>query len=119
MDWTLSVAQKPPEAGYYIAAWQDEGNWRVSELWFNPDSPGSGWWPSRGYMARFVGDAPPKEAKRSLTVGAWMPKPEFPGLGRIVAYKWTVPGMISAMAGAELILDPKDVTIIREKTPEI
>ena len=114
MEWTLDAVRRPPEAGYYIAAWNDEDHWRVSELWFNPDSPGSGWWPSRGYMARFVGDSPPKESKRSLTVAGWMPKPKFPGGGKIIAYRWTTAKELYAQAGTEIVMDPKDVTIIRE-----
>lgn len=99
-EWNAD--SNPEKLGYYIAAWDDEGHWRVSELWFNPDSTGSGWWPTRGYMARFVGDVANNMPKRSLTVAAWMPVPEYPGPGKIIAYKFL-----------DSILDPKEVTVIR------
>jgi hypothetical protein len=119
MNWILDEEQKPPDHGYYIAAWRDGESWRVSELWYNPQSLGSGWWATRGYMARFTGETMGHESKRSLTVIAWMPKPEYPGPGRIVAYKWTSPGDRSEKAGGStLILDPQDVTIVREGPPE-
>lgn len=101
MEW--NTKSKPVTHGYYLAAWDDEGHWRVSELWFNPDSAGSGWWPTRGYMARFVGDVAYNMPKRSLTVAGWMAIPEFPGAGRVVAYMFN-----------DMVIDPADVRIIRE-----
>lgn len=103
MNGEWNTGTRPEKHGYYIAAWDDEGHWRVSELWFNPDSTGSGWWPTRGYMARFVGDVASNRPKRSLTVIAWMKWPEYPGPGRIIAYR-----------AFDKIYDPQDVTIIRE-----
>jgi hypothetical protein len=95
---------KPPEHGYYIAAWNDNGTPRVSELWYNPDSHASGWWPTRGYMARFVGDiAATSRPVKALTVYAWMYKPEYP-LGDIIGYR----------AHSEVIA-PSSVTILREE----
>lgn len=102
MEWITETS--PETHGYYIAAWDDQGHWRVSELWYNPSSPGSGWWAFRGYMARFIGHTPSESTGRSLTVAGWMPMPEYPGVGRIIAYK----------TGGH-IWDPADVTIIREE----
>jgi hypothetical protein len=102
VEW-IDAEKKPDQHGYYLAAWDDEGHWRVSELWFNPQSTGSGWWPTRGYMVRFVGDVASTSPKRSLTVAGWMPIPEFPGEGKIIAYMHD-----------DMVLDPKDVKIIRQ-----
>jgi hypothetical protein len=114
----IDARTEPPGHGYYLAVWMDEGNHRISELWFNPDSTGSGWWATRGYMSRFTGEAMGHESKRSLTVIAWMTMPEYPGPGRIIAYKWTASGDRSEKAGgSSLILDPHDVTIVREGPP--
>lgn len=108
MKW-IKASTNPPESGYYIAAWNDEGHWRVSELWYNPNSHGSGWWPSRNYMARFVGDAAITFPRRSLTVAAWMQMPKYPGLGPVIAYKTK-----DRHNGKEHIWAPEDVTIIHE-----
>lgn len=110
MDW-IGAETEPPGHGYYLAAWNDEGHWRVSELWFNPDSQGSKWWPTRGYMARFVGDVANNMPKRSLTVIAWQKMPEYPGPGPVIAYKWE---RVYSPPQGGLILDPAEVTIIRE-----
>jgi len=99
MEWITD--RKPDQHGYYLAAWNDEGHWRISELWFEADDIGSGWWPTRGYMARFVGDQ--KKPARSLTVAGWAPLPEYPGLGKVVAY------MID-----DRVYDKEDVRIIWE-----
>ena len=61
----------PPEHGYYLGAWKRGEEWVVSELWFNPDSIGTGWWPSRGY---FHQDSRGREA---VAVEAWMPVPVY------------------------------------------
>ncbi len=97
---------KPPEHGYYIAAWNDNGTPRVSELWYNPESHASGWWPTRGYMARFVGDiAATSRPVKALTVYAWMYKPEYP-LGDIIGYR---------VHGISQVIAPSSVTILREE----
>jgi hypothetical protein len=44
----------------------------VSELWFNPDSTGTGWWPDRGYMEG-VRDGTTK----TIPVEAWAEMPVF------------------------------------------
>jgi hypothetical protein len=88
MSGWIGAETEPPNQGYYLAVWMDEGSHRVSELWFDPNTSGSKWWPTRGYMARFVGDAAHRAPKRSLTVVAWQMMPEYPGPGRIVAYRW-------------------------------
>jgi hypothetical protein len=101
MEWIKD--RKPDQRGYYLAAWNDEGHWRVSELWFEADDIGSGWWPTRGYMARFVGDQ--KKPARSLTVAGWAPMPEYPGPGKIIAYLWRE---------ADRVFDPKDLEVVRQ-----
>lgn len=106
MNW-IEAATDPPGHGYYIAAWDDNGSTRVSELWFNPDSKGSGWWPSRGYMARFIGDAAAVNPVRSLTVYAWMKMPEYPGPGPTIAYKW-----------GERVIPPEDIIVVHEGVTE-
>jgi hypothetical protein len=64
---------EPPGAGYYLGAWQQNGRWVVSELWFNPQSLGTGWWPIRGYLHWAVG----RQTGITIHVRAWMPMPEF------------------------------------------
>lgn len=101
-EWSSGTV--PHQRGYYIAAWDDEGHWRTSELWFDADAvTGGRWWPTRGYMARFVGDVANNTPKRSLTVAAWMPVPEYPGPGKIIAYMYD-----------DRVLDPHDVTVVRK-----
>ena len=68
MPWRTG---RPPEHGYYLGAWQCGERWTVSELWFNPDSIGTGWWPSRGYFhERSAG-------METIAVRAWMPMPVY------------------------------------------
>lgn len=69
-DWRTG---RPAKHGYYLAAWQTlAGMWMVSELWFNPQSTGTGWWASRGYLGdRTAG------VQETLPVVAWMPMPVF------------------------------------------
>lgn len=62
---------RPHKSGYYLAAWKRAEDVVVSELWFNPDSHGSGWWPSRGYLHQ---DWP---SKQPVEVVAWLPMPKF------------------------------------------
>lgn len=64
-------AGRPPAHGYYLGAWRRGARWTVSELWFNPDSIGTGWWSSRGYL----GGCPCPE---TVPVEAWMPVPGYP-----------------------------------------
>ena len=117
MNWITDT--KPPERGYYIAAWRDEGHWRVSELWYNPQSTGSGWWPTRGYMARFVGDVASTAPVRSLTVAAWMPIAAFPGPGRIIAYKArTVVCPSCDQPWKDQVFVPSEISIVREPASE-
>jgi len=62
---------QPPEHGYYLGAWKTPGGrWVVSELWFNPDSIGSGWWASRGYLHQ-------PHTFTTVPVVAWIPMPEY------------------------------------------
>ena len=62
----------PPKDGYYLAAWKRSGKWAVSELWFNPDSIGTGWWPTRGYFGQDNSCL-----RDTINVVAWMPLPEY------------------------------------------
>jgi hypothetical protein len=62
---------RPPTRGYYLAAWRCGDRWRVSELWFSPDSIGSGWWASRGYLGERT------TVSETLPVEAWMPMPAY------------------------------------------
>ncbi len=62
---------KPPDHGYYLGAWLRDGRWVVSELWFNPDSIGSGWWPTRGYLDER------ELSHQTIDVVAWMAMPEY------------------------------------------
>ena len=62
---------RPPEHGYYLGAWRRGDGWTVSELWFNPDSTGTGWWASRGYLDGHTLRAMP------VKVEAWMPVPAY------------------------------------------
>jgi hypothetical protein len=68
---------RPADSGYYLGAWQRgfPPAWTVSELWFNPSGPGTGWWATRGYLHDRNGSAVPVE------VEAWMPVPAYPGDG--------------------------------------
>lgn len=68
MDWRTDM---PPDHGYYLAAWKRGEQWAVSELWFNPDSVGTGWWPSRGYLRQ---DSTGMDA---IAVEAWMFMPVY------------------------------------------
>lgn len=62
---------RPPGSGYYLGAWRRGDSWRVSELWFNPASTGSGWWASRGYLHDNTA------AWTTVPVEAWMPIPAY------------------------------------------
>lgn len=64
-------AGRPDTHGYYLAAWRCGDGWTVSELWFNPDSTGTGWWASRGYLHERAGHL------ETLPVEAWMPMPAY------------------------------------------
>jgi hypothetical protein len=64
----------PPEHGYYLGAWRRGGRWFVSELWFNPDSTGTGWWPTRSYLTH---DTQSQWLHDTIEVEAWMPVPEY------------------------------------------
>jgi hypothetical protein len=67
---------RPPEHGYYLAAWTTPaGRVVVSELWFNPSSFGSGWWSSRGYLRQ----EHHLSKSETVPVAAWMPLPDPPG----------------------------------------
>lgn len=66
---------RPPDHGYYLGAWRRGEGWAVSELWFNPDSIGTGWWSSRGYLGEDGG----RYSTETIPVEAWMPMPEYPG----------------------------------------
>jgi hypothetical protein len=84
---------RPPDHGYYLAAWRRQGQLVVSELWFNPDSTGSGWWAGRAYL----GDRP-WGGGDPLPVVAWMPMPAPPAMpeaaeGTAVGYR--VPGEVA------------------------
>lgn len=71
-EWRTS---RPSEHGYYLGAWK-RGQlpvWTVSELWFNPDSTGTGWWSSRGYI-----EATRDADGKTIPVEFWMPMPEPP-----------------------------------------
>ncbi len=63
---------RPPAPGYYLGAWRRDGKWFVSELWYNPNSIGTGWWISRGYL-----DQIPRVQTETIPVEAWMLKPLF------------------------------------------
>lgn len=67
--WTATG--NPDRHGYYLGAWQRNDCWFVSELWFNPDSIGSGWWASRGYLSERA------SSHSSIPVIAWMPLPVY------------------------------------------
>lgn len=65
---------KPLTHGYYLGAWKNHGSWVVSELWFNPESVGTGWWASRGYLEQgSVGH------RHGIPVEAWTHKPVWNG----------------------------------------
>lgn len=68
---------RPSGHGYYLAAWRRGDGYAVSELWFNPDSTGSGWWSSRGYLGDRLWES------ESLPVVAWMPMPAPPEAGPV------------------------------------
>ena len=69
MTWNIG---RPPTHGYYLGAWKRGGQWVVSELWFNPDSIGTGWWTGRGYF-----DQRDTTGTDPLNVAAWMPMPPY------------------------------------------
>jgi hypothetical protein len=95
-EW--NVGTRPPRDGYYLGVWRFGDRWMVSELWFNTDSLGSGWFPIRRYLNVDHG------ACLMIDVVAWMPMPEYPGPGRIIGY----------LAG-DKVWDPDDVKIVREQ----
>ena len=45
----------------------------MSELWFNPDAIGSGWFPQRGYLSEKVQGYPGD----TVPVEAWMSMPAY------------------------------------------
>lgn len=61
----------PQDKGYYLAAWKDRTDWVVSELWYNPESVGTGWWSSRLYLGQ------EDHRQKSIDVVAWMDMPVF------------------------------------------
>ena len=67
-EWSTG---KPPGHGYYLGAWKRGDRYAVSELWFNPDSHGTGWWATRGYLSEREWHA------GTIPVEAWMPMPEY------------------------------------------
>jgi len=70
MTWNKG---KPEQHGYYLGAWLRDGRvWTVSELWFNPDSFGSGWWATRSYISRTH-----ETAYETIKVVAWMQIPVY------------------------------------------
>lgn len=69
MTWNKGT---PEDHGYYLGAWLRHGIWRVSELWYNPDSFGSGWWASRNYIPG-ARDNP----HDTIDVVAWMQIPVY------------------------------------------
>jgi len=69
---------RPDKSGYYLAAWQLNGRWRVSELWFNPDAIGTGWFPSRGYLPGVEDDIVAAPPAFTISVEAWQPMPRYP-----------------------------------------
>lgn len=62
---------RPPDHGYYLGAWRRGGRWTVSELWFNPDSIGTGWWSTRGYLNER------EHTTGTIPVEAWIPMPVY------------------------------------------
>jgi len=70
MEWRTG---RPDGHGYYLGAWRSGDRWIVSELWFNPDSTGSGWWSSRGYLVAYGTD----RAVFTVPVVAWAPMPVY------------------------------------------
>jgi hypothetical protein len=62
---------RPEQHGYYLGAWLRRGRWQVSELWYNPDSLGSGWWETRGYLGQVFGSS------ETVDVVAWMQIPDY------------------------------------------
>lgn len=75
-EWLRASAEwrtgRPPDHGYYLGAWRRGESWVVSELWFNPDSVGTGWWAGRGYL-----DGPERNPHVTVPVEAWMPMPVY------------------------------------------
>lgn len=65
---------RPEKHGYYIAAWIQYGQERVSELWFNPQAIGTGWFAARGYLGQGS-----DHSTQTLDVVAWQPIPAYPG----------------------------------------
>lgn len=69
-EWTMITKKKPDNHGYYLGAWKHQGRWVVSELWYNPDAIGTGWFSSRGYFHQ-------KDDHVTIGVVAWMPMPTY------------------------------------------
>jgi hypothetical protein len=86
--------RRPSEPGYYLGAWQiDARRWIVSELWFNPDSTGTGWWATRSYLNQ-------ERTYTTIDVRAWMPMPEFRPDERTILWPGPIPHfLIPAMTG--------------------
>lgn len=65
---------RPPDHGYYLAAWEYAGIKTVSELWFNPTT---GWWTARGYLQYWDGQR--TRCQHSVeNVYAWREMPKAP-----------------------------------------
>lgn len=69
------LAGDPPQSGYYLATWRMGCQFRVSELWFNPDGLPK-WWNTRGYMPG--NDTRSHADCKVNTVLAWMSLPQPP-----------------------------------------
>lgn len=96
MEWIRD--RNPEEHGYYLGAWLRQGRWVTSELWYNPDSMGTGWWASRGYFHQ-------KDPGTTIDVKAWMKMPKFDPLrGRLLAYK-----------ALGQVFDPEDMVLVYEQ----
>lgn len=69
------------DARYYLGAWRrgQPPAWTVSELWFNPDSIGTGWWTSRGYLTGLQGIESRNARLETVPVEAWALMPVYEG----------------------------------------
>lgn len=71
MTWNT---EPPKTHGYYLGAWprwEGSHSYIVSELWFNPDSIGTGWFISRGYLGER------DTYHDTVPVVAWTSLPEY------------------------------------------
>jgi hypothetical protein len=73
MSWRTG---KPPEHGYYLAAWRHTGvhdsRYHVSELWFNPST---GWFTERAYFGERHDYYDFMYTRKEVV--AWMPMPRY------------------------------------------